>query len=138
MSNSQIENFEYIARLKFASRLRYSTDHNPEDLLGENYFKNSAAQYLERGDEIDVVCHAEDGSWTKGVLEVVKTDRSNTVVQVLQPWRSSSKKPARKMEAVHKGFGKWSVFDEHGVEVAKNLAKAEATEMAPEKKKAKV
>lgn len=38
MANSSPENFEYIARLKFASKLRYSTQHAPELLLGKTTF----------------------------------------------------------------------------------------------------
>jgi hypothetical protein len=135
--NSSPENFEYISRLKFASTLRYSTQHKPEDLLEDNYFHNSGTQYLEPGDEIDVVCFAEDGSYTKGRLEVIKQDRIKTVVQQLGTWRSSDKKDARKMMAVHRGFGKWSVVDENGKDIASNLTKSEAEVMSPTPKKPK-
>jgi len=137
MVNSSPENFEYITRLKFASTLRYSTQHTPELLLEGNYFHNSAPQYLEPGDEIDVVCFADDGSYTKGLLEVVKTNRSTTEVQQLRDWRSSGKKDARKMMSVHRGFGKWSVVDENGRDIASNLTKAEAEAMSPAPKKPK-
>ena len=137
MANSSPENFEYIARLKFASKLRYSTQHAPELLLGENYFHNSSTQYLVAGDEIDVVCFSEDGSYTKGLLEVVKIDRSPTIVQQLGDWRSSDKKGSRSMMAVHRGFGKWSVVDENGRDIAKDLSKEEAEAMAPAPKKSK-
>ena len=137
MVSSSPENFEYIARLKFASKLRYSTQHAPELLLEDNYFHNSSTQYLEAGDEIDVVCFAEDGSYTKGLLEVAKIDRSTTVVQQLGTWRSSDKKDARKMMAVHRGFGKWSVVDEHGKDMASNLTKDEAEAMSPTPKRPK-
>ena len=137
MANSSPENFEYISRLKFASTLRYSTQHRPEWLLEDNYFHNSAPQYLEVGDENDVVSFSEDGSYTKGLLEVVKIDRSTTVVQQLDAWRSSDKKDARKMCAVHTGSGKWSVIDEFNTVIAKNLSKVEAEAMAPTPKKPK-
>ena len=123
--------FEYIARLKFATKLRYSTQHAAEGLLSDNYFHNSATQYLKAGDEIDIVCFHDDGSWTKGLIEVKETGARETKVELLGAWRhSGGGNVIRSMSAVHKGFGKLSVLDEAGKEIAKELNKVEAANMA--------
>ena len=125
--------FEYINRLKFATTLRYSTEHPPEGLLEENYFQNSAANYLHAGDEINCVCFHEDGSWTKGTLEVVESSSTNTVVALIDKWRQSGVSKSRSMKAVHKGFGKWSVVDPVGKAIASDLSKEEAFSMTSDK-----
>ena len=136
MAKSDPSAFEYINRLKFASTLRYATPHAPALLLEDNYFHNSAAAYLDPGDEIDVVCFHDDGAWTKGTLEVLERTPRRTVVAPLTSWRSAGSGTARSMSAVYKGFGKWSVIDDAGAEVAKNLTKEEALSMSAEKQAA--
>ncbi|MDB4726529.1 hypothetical protein OAF54_03740 [bacterium] len=135
MAQSNPSDFEYISRLKYASVLRYTTQHEAALLLTDNYFKNSAGNYLSAGDEIDVVCFHEDGSWTKGRLEVQSTDRLNTVVEQLGKWRTGGDPAASEMTATHAGFGKWTVTDQTGRVVADNLSKDEAAKMAPVTKK---
>ena len=125
--------FEYINRLKFATTLRYSTEHPPEGLLEENYFQNSAANYLHAGDEINCVCFHEDGSWTKGTLEVVESSSTKTVVALIDKWRQSGVSKSRSMKPVHKGFGKWSVVDSIGKTIASDLSKEEAFSMTSDK-----
>ncbi len=136
MAKSDPSAFEYINRLKFASTLRYSTQHAPALLLEDNYFHNCAAAYLDPGDEIDVICFHDDGAWTKGTLEVRERTKLCTVVALLTPWRRVKSSAARSMNAVHKGFGKWTVLDDAGVEVAKNLTREEAKSMASKKRAA--
>ena len=136
MVKSDPSAFEYINRLKFASTLRYSTQHAPALLLEDNYFHNSSVAYLDPGDEIDVVCFHDDGAWTKGTLEVLERTQQRTVVAPLTPWRRVKSSAARSMNAVHKGFGKWTVLDDAGVEVAKNLTREEAKSMASKKRAA--
>ena len=142
MAQSDPSAFEYIARLKHASKLRYTTVHDAELLLGENYFKNSAASYLAAGDEIDVVCFGDDGSWTKGLLEVVSTDRMNTRVQLIGSWRSGGDFTSREMTAhfIPSSADKnkaWIVRSSDGDIVARDLTKEEAKKMAPSKPKRK-
>ena len=60
MTRSSLEDFEFISRLKYASRVRYMTSHDPKDILGAGYF-NNAGQFLESADEIDIVYDAESG-----------------------------------------------------------------------------
>jgi hypothetical protein len=132
MTQSETANFEYIARLKFASIVRYTTSHDPEFLLGENYFRNSQ-QYLEMGDEIDVVCRHEDGSWSKGHLEVVTKTPTELVVELVDEWRISGKAKARKMTKHYiPANATWMIKDQAGQVVAKGLNKAEACEMLGE------
>ena len=100
-------------------------------MLEEGYFKNSAGNYLSAADEINVVCFHEDGSWTKGVLEVQSTDRLQTTVRQIGKWRTGGDPAANDLKATHKGFGKWEVTDQTGRVVAKDLSKADAEVMAP-------
>jgi hypothetical protein len=132
MTQSETANFEYIARLKFASIVRYTTSHDPEVLLQDNYFRNSQ-HYLEMGDEIDVVCRHEDGSWSKGRLEVVTKTPTELVVELADEWRISGKAKARKMTKHYiPANSTWMIKDEAGQVVAKGLNKAEAFEMLGE------
>lgn len=132
MAQSQTANFEYIARLKFASLVRYETDHEPDDVLVENYFKNSG-QYLETGDTVDVVCRHDDGSWTRGTLEVLSKTHENLVVEQLTPWRTTGVQKARQMTKHYiPGNQTWMIKDTAGNVVAKGLNKAEACEMLGE------
>jgi uncharacterized protein (DUF2235 family) len=135
LARSKPEDFEYIARLKFASKLRYSTQHDAELLLEDNYFHNSSTQYLEIGDELDIVCFHDNGAWTKGLLEVVDKSKTMTKVALLGSWHKAGASSVRTMSSVHKGFGKWAVVDENGKEIAKDLTKDEASSMAGNKKR---
>ena len=132
MAQSQTANFEYIARLKFASIVRYMTDHDPQETLTENYFKNSG-QYLDAGDTIDVVCRHDDGSWTKGTLEVLSKTAESIVVEQVDAWRTTGVQKARKMTKHYiPANGTWMIRDIAGTVVAKGLNKAEAYEMLGE------
>ena len=129
MAQSQAGNFEYIARLKFASLLRYTTTHAPSDITAPDYFKNSG-NYMEAGDEIDIVIRNEDGSWTKGRVEVVKKTPTTTLVSLMGDWRSAGHNEPRKMVKHYvPGNSTWIVKDESGVVVARGLTKAEAEGM---------
>jgi|TARA_R110000823_G_scaffold25325_6_gene74605 hypothetical protein len=136
MAQSNPADFEYVSRLKYASVLRYTTQHAPDILLEDGYFKNSAGNYLAAGDDINVVCFHEDGSWTKGILEVQSTDRLNTTVKQIGEWRVGGDPAASHMTGTHKGFGKWEVTDQTGRVVAKDLSKDAAAKMATLKEKA--
>lgn len=129
-AKSQVANFEYIARLKFASKLRYMTDHSVEDVMSENYFKNSMNNYLEAGDEIDVVLIHDDGTWTKFLLEVTKKTATEIVVEFLtkptQVEGVTGRKLVKKYEPSQR---KWTVRTEGGDVVAKGLTKAEAEKL---------
>jgi len=83
MAQSIISNFEYIAMLKFASKLRYMADHTIEDVMSENYFKNSMNNYLEAGDEIDVLLTRPEGKWEKYLLEVTSKTTTDIEVEII-------------------------------------------------------
>lgn len=125
MIRSRLEDFEYISRLKFASTLRYMTSHEAEDILTPGYF-NNAGQFVEAADEIDVVCQHDDGSWTKGRLEVVSKTLTNVTVELLGKWRRGVAPAARKMKVHYvPGSKSWMVKADNEI-IAKNLTKADA------------
>ena len=97
MATSRPEDIEYISRLKFGSRFQYVTDHSKEDVSKDNYFHNISQRYLVTGDEIKVVVHHADKTWSKGWFEVVSSDKFNTIVELISPWREGG--PKRKPEA---------------------------------------
>lgn len=129
MAKANLGNFEYMNRLKFATVMRYTTDHDPELTLEPGYF-NSAGQYLNAGDEVDVVCRHEDGSWIKGRLEVVAKTETEITVEQLGQWRSVGAPAARTMKMHFVPSNKtWMVKASDGSVIAKGLPKAEAAAM---------
>jgi hypothetical protein len=130
---SIVANFEYIARLKFASSLRYMCDHSVDDIMAENYFKNSMNNYLEAGDEIDVVLLHDDGTWTKFRLEVVKKTTTDIVVEMLTEPRTVGGSTGRKLIRKYDPSSRThNVFTEGGQLVARGLSKEEALKMVSE------
>lgn len=139
MAKSQTAQFEYIARLKFASILRYMTDHTPEEVLEPDYFNNSG-QYLEAGDSVDVVCQQTDGGWQKMQLEVTsKVGKVITVVMRLafgvdvsdgiEPVEVAGPE-ARELTAEYVPSNRKWIVRAGDETVARNLNKAEAEAMA--------
>jgi hypothetical protein len=92
MAQARPEDIEYVSRLKFASVFQYVTSHSREDVASDNYFHCISQRYLVTGDEIQVVCMAEDKSWSKAVFEVVSADTHNTLVEQVVPWRTGGPK----------------------------------------------
>lgn len=94
----------------------YTTTHNPEAVLSENYF-NSVRDFFSRGnvppgenqyqagDEIRVMCYLSDGSWMKCRVEVRFVDDHKCVVEQTEPWRSGGGEPALDLTAEYVGFG---------------------------------
>lgn len=89
MSQSLRECIEYRQRLKGFSSFQYSPPkHSRTDILEEDYFHNSARGFFEPGDEIHVGLRHADGSWSKGVFEVISMTEKHTVVEQIVKWRS--------------------------------------------------
>ncbi len=131
MTRSSLEDFEFISRLKYASRVRYMTSHDPKDILGAGYF-NNAGQFLESADEIDIVCQHEDGSWTKGTLEVAAKTATDITVILLGKWRHGTAPEARAMKMQYMPQSKSYVVKADNEIIAKNLTKADAEALVSE------
>ena len=131
MTRSSLEDFEFISRLKYASMLRYMTSHDPKDILEPGYF-NNAGQFLEAADEVDIVCQHDDGSWTKGRLEVAAKTATDITVKLLDKWRRSAAPIARSMKVHYvPGSKSWMVKADDEI-IAKNLTKADAEALVKE------
>ncbi len=91
------EDIEYRQRLKWGSVFQYTTkQHSRADVLTPNYFHNISQRYLDMGDEIHVCIQHLDGSWSKGLFEVILIDHKNTEIEQLGSWRSSGGERADK------------------------------------------
>lgn len=86
MASAKLDCVEFIHRLKFASVIQYTTDHDREAVESPNYFHTLSHRYIEAGDEIRVVIR-QGKAWSKAVFEVVSVSREETVVALLSAWR---------------------------------------------------
>jgi hypothetical protein len=86
MASAKLDCVEFIHRLKFASVIQYTTDHDREAVESPNYFHSLSHRYVVPGDEIRVVI-TQGKSWLKTVFEVVSATPTETVVERLTAWR---------------------------------------------------
>lgn len=100
---SKPEDIEYRHRLKWGSVFQYTTkEHSRKDVVSDNYFHNISTRYLQPGDEINIAVLHMDGSWSKGVFEVISIDAADTVVEQVDKWRSAGGERADKPKTATK------------------------------------
>lgn len=128
MAVSNPANFEVLKTLSFAAQWQYNSEHSRKDVLSENYFKNSMNR-LALGDEIKVVIRNDDGSWSKGIVEVVTQTPTDIHVALMGEWHTAGKSEKRELTShFQPKSGTWYVKGPEG-KIADGLTKDEAQKL---------
>ena len=123
------QNVEFSEPMKFNTQVNYQTGDAKDVIGGENYFLN-CRHLVKAGDEIRVTCMRDDGTWDKALFEVALWSEHAVVVQQTTDWRHGGMVAVPNVKAVHEGFGKWRIEDQHGKVLRRGLSKAEAYALA--------
>ena len=85
------EDMEYRQRLKWGSEFQYnSKDHSRSDVTSEGYFNNVAVRFsFSPGDRIHVVINHLDGSWSRGLFEVISVEDRTATTEQVGDWHSA-------------------------------------------------